>query len=438
MRAKKLFSMKMLSFYILFLGLLTTVNLANAQEGTKQFMPNSNDRLWLEFNAFTGNNFGNYSATDKERIYIYLNVGEKIFFGMKMNTTNNYGGNVITDATRVRFEIRNSANTIVFPQQNMVTTGNGFISTYTAAVTGPNGAIINGTPISGGYTPLTYTATVSGNHYIEFDALSTWIASYGGNSKRFALEFFDITVTDATNNVITNPGEPNISAGRLHSKGWSFTNTSFTAYPVNAKFFVFTSDEFINKVNFKMYPYSFTFVANSFGIKTYTTEQNYIKRTQSLNGDQTSSGISEYRVFLNDPDRSVWPNTTLAPPKVQVWTEGNLFFDYSYNRNPLYSPIDHSNVIMEKNRPSCLYEDVTIFKIESNIDGFTAILIDVDKDGKYSTGGSDRVIYRNMKKGLNYVLWDFKTDAGAVVAVGDYKASATFLGRPCALSIIRC
>ncbi len=409
---------------ILFIFILFTISV-NAQEGTKQLMPNSNDRLWLEFNVFSGNDFGNYSANEKERIHIYLNAGETMHFGMKMYTASNYGGNVLTNPSYVDFRIKDPNGTVIFAERDMVTSGNGYISSYTEAVTGPNGVVLNGTTISGGYDGLTYTAATTGNHYIEFNAIAAWPTF----RTRFALEYFDVTVTDASNNVITNPGEPNKSAGRLWSKGWTFTNTSFTEYPVNAHFYVFTSDEFINKINFKMYPYSFTFVVNSYGVTTYT-EENYIKRTQSLDGDQTTGDdISEYRVFMNDPDRFVWPNTTFAPPRVQVWTEDTLFLDYNYNRNPLYLPLDHDQVVMEKNRSDCPYEDVAIFKIECNIAGFTAILIDVDKDGEYSSNGSDRVIYRNMKKGLNYILWDFKTDAGAVVATGDYTASSTFLGR---------
>ncbi|MEA3317551.1 MAG: hypothetical protein U9R54_06300, partial [Bacteroidota bacterium] len=403
---------------ILFVLLFVTTNII-AQEGTKQLMPNSNDRLWLEFNAFANNNFGTYLASEKERINIYLNAGETMHFGMKMYTATNYGGNVLQDPAYVNFRIKKPNGNVAFAEQGMVTSGNGYIDTYTEAVTGPNGAILNGSTISGGYEALTYTATTSGNHYIEFYA-------YG---YRFALEFFDVTVTDATNNVITNPGEPNKSAGRLWSKGWTLTTTSFTEYPINAHFHVFTSDEFVNKVNFKMYPYSFAFVVNSYGVTTYT-EKNYIKRTQSLEGDQTTSDeISEYKVYLNDPDRGVWPNTTLAPPSVTVESEDTLFLDYDYNRDTLYMPLDHDRVVMEKNCSDCAFDDVAIFKIESNVDGYTAILIDVDKDGEYSSGGSDRVIYRDMKKGLNYVLWDFKTDAGAEVANGNYNASATFLGR---------
>ncbi|MFA5648371.1 MAG: Ig-like domain-containing protein [Bacteroidales bacterium] len=399
-----------------------------AQEGTKQLMPEKDKPLYLEFNVFDGGNFGNYSATEKERIYIYLNAGETMRFGMKMNTVN-YGGTVSINTGNVKFRIKNPSGTKVFPsanEQNMPTSGTGYIATWEQAINGPTGAKLNGEAISGGYTPFTYTATTTGNHYIEFKKNTSWVDA----SKRFALEFFDVTITDAGGNVVTNPGDPNRSAGRLWSYGWQLCNTSFTEYPVKAHFYVFTEDEFVNKVNFEMIPFSFVFQANSFGITPNSTEDNYIARTQSRNGDQISGKeIAQYPVFLNDPDRSVWTNTLVTPPKVQVWAEEELFMDYDYNRDPLYLPLDISSVTLKKNREDCTAEDVTFFKIESSLDGYTVILIDADGDGKYSTNKSDRVIYREIKKGLNYILWDFKNDGGGVVPYGTYNASATFLGR---------
>ncbi|HKL07123.1 MAG TPA: Ig-like domain-containing protein, partial [Bacteroidales bacterium] len=402
-----------------------------AQEGTKQLMPNANDKLYIEFNVFDDNNFGMYNCPENERINIYLEAGEKLYLGMKMNTER-YSGDVWTNYRYRSFRIKDPSGAVVLPERMMVNSGDpGYIDNYSEAVTGPNGAILNGSTISGGYEPIIYTASTTGNHYIEFES---WWYTYGtsGNYSyrdRWALQFFDATVTDATNQVITNPGEANKSAGRLWSYKWQLCNTSFNEYPVNAHFFVFTEDEFVNKVNFKMYPYSFIFLANHFGVTTYT-EENYIRRTQSMEGDQTGSDdVAEYRIFLNDPDRNVWPNTLIAPPRVQVWAEEVMFMDYNYDRNPLYTDLDYSAVILEKNRSDCPHDDITFFKIEANMDGFTAILIDIDGDGEYSFGGSDRVIYRELKKGLNYILWDFKTDNGALVANGEYTASATFFGR---------
>ena len=404
------------------MGLITLITFSVKTvypEGTKQLMPNSSDRLWLEFNVFqTGSNdFAGYDCPVEKKLYIRVRSGEKVFFGFKMNTVN-YAGNVNTDPNRVRFRIKKPDGTIAYAETAMPTSGSGYIVNYTQAITGPNGTILNGVTISTGYTPLSFTADQTGDYYIEFRHL---------DNRRWALEFFDITVTDASNNIITNPGEPNKPAGRIYSKGWQMCNTSFTQYRVNNFFYVFTSDEFVNKINFQYYPFSFKFQANSYGIIPTASESNYIKRAQSKDNDQTANDM-EYRVYLNDPDRSIWPTTRLAPPKIQVWAEDTLFYDFDYMRSPMQLPIFDYDIYLEKNRVGCPYSSVAIFKMEMNIDAFIAILIDIDGNG-YSTAGSDRVIYRELKKGINYILWDFKNDAGAEVPVGIYNASATFMGR---------
>ncbi len=403
--------------------LLLAFSISNgyAQEGTKQLMPNSNDRLWLEFNVFgtAGEGFGMYDCAADKRINIRLRAGEKMYFGMKLS---GYYSNNITDADYVYFRVmKPDGTTVAFSERNVPESGTGFIGTYEQAISGPNGVKLNGTTITGGYTPFTFTADATGDYYIEFTESHGW-------RNRFALEFFDVTVTDASNNIITNRGTPNVSAGRLWSKAWQMTTTSFTSYRVNSYFYVFTSDEFINKINFQFYPYSFIFQSNSYGLIKPVSESNYIKRAQSKDDDQTGNAY-EYKIYLNDPDRSVWPNTYLAAPVVKVWGDNNLFFDYDYTRTPQQLTFPADTIQMEKNAPTCPHSSVAIFKINSNIDGFTAILIDVDGDGSYSTSGSDRVIYRNMKMGNNYILWNYKTDAGAEVAPGVYKASTTFLGR---------
>ncbi|HRX31552.1 MAG TPA: hypothetical protein P5349_06645, partial [Tenuifilaceae bacterium] len=387
-------------------------------EGTKQLMPNSSDRLWLEFNVFGTNGFGTYGCPVDKRLNIRMKSGEKAFFGMKMNASN-YGGNVSTSRYRVHFRVCRPDGTVIFAERTMPGSGTGYITDYAHAITGPNGAILNSVTISGGYTPYTFTADQTGDFYIEFEH---------DYDSRFALEFFDFTVTDASNNIVTNAGAPNVPAGRLWSKSWQLTTTSFTQYKVNNYFYVFTSDDFVNKINFQYYPFSFIFQSNSYGLIKPVSESNYIKRAQSKDDNQTTSAL-EYRVYLDDPDQIVWPTTLLAPPTTQVWADDSLFYDYNYTRNPQQLSFTDKDIYLEKNRVGCTYSSIAIFKITSNIDAFTAILLDLDGDGSYSTNGSDRVIYRDMAKGNNYILWDFKTDAGAEVAPGNYYASATFMGR---------
>jgi gliding motility-associated-like protein len=424
--------------YILFLFLILTLGL-NAQEGTKQLMPNSTDILWLEFNTFTGKEFGTYDATDKERIYIYLNEDDKMHFGLMMHTASNYGGNVLQDPNYVSFRVMDpdGIEVVGFSEQTIVQSGEaGFIDSHHEAITGPNGLVINDSTISTGYDALSFTAQKTGNYRIEFQTWRWDFDLYGGISggnehrdRRFALEFFDVTVTDGSNNLITNSGDPNTSAGRLWSKGWGLTNTSFTENPVKTEFFVFTADEFVNKVQYEMKPFSFSFVANSYGVQDLTS-LNYIEKAESQDGDYTSSSdISEYRIFLNDPDRGVWTNTTLPPPEIKVWAEGTLIYDYSYTRNPQLLDIDIDTLDIVKNEPDCPYSDITLFKIETSVDGFAAILLDIDGGGYSVDGGKDRVLYQDLKKGLNFVLWNFRDDNGDTIPNGNITASATFLGR---------
>src|SRR6056297_3454417 len=122
-----------------------------AQEGTKQLMPNANDKLYIEFNVFDDNNFGMYNCPENERINIYLEAGEKLYLGMKMNTER-YSGDVWTNYRYRSFRIKDPSGAVVLPERMMVNSGDpGYIDNYSEAVTGPNGAILNGSTIYGGY-----------------------------------------------------------------------------------------------------------------------------------------------------------------------------------------------------------------------------------------------------------------------------------------------
>ena len=396
-----------------------------SQEGTKQLMPNDGDRLYLEM-FVSGKDFATYGADEKDRLHIYLKEGETMHFGMQMYTDDNYGGNCTTDPSNIYFRIIAPNGNIVYGERQIVTSGqSGFINNYSEAITGPNGVILNETEITDGYNPETLIATQTGNYYIEFDSRGGWW------NQRFALKYFDVTVTD-NDTVITNPGEPNKSAGRLWSKNWSLTNTSFTEYPAKVYFYVFTSDEFVNKIQYKMKPFSFNFLSNPFGIEN-DASLNVIEKAQSQDGSHIGSeDIAEYKIYLNDPDRSVWETTALPPPKVKVWHEEELIYDYDYMREPMEKGIELDTLIFEKNNPGsgCSYSNssLTLFEIETNVAGFTTILLDIDGGG-YSTAGNDRVLHRELKKGRNYILWDFRNDNGEIVSNGEVSISATFFGR---------
>ncbi len=367
--------------------------LVKAQEGTKQLMPNETDKLQIRVP----------DTNDTEsRIYIYLRAGEKMYLGM----------NPTSGSTN--YQLNDPSDNIVIPSTPMPTSGAGYISTYQEAISGPEGVYLNGvqTSTADGYTPIVYTATTTGNHYISFGS-------------QIYLDYFDITVTDTSGNIIVNPDQPNKSAGRVWSYKWNFNTTSFTQYPVNADFYVFTSDEFVNKVKYKMYPYIFSFAVNSYGIDD--TKSNPIEKAQSYNGNKSNTG--EYKIFLNDPDHEAFTGTSLPPPMLKVWLEDTKIYDYDYDREPQLLNINAGTVTLEKNGAACTYGSKTLFKIETNISGFTTILLDLNNDGVYTSGSVDRYLNVDLNVGTNYVIWDFKDDSGNAVSDGVISASATFLGR---------
>ncbi|MFO8235484.1 MAG: Ig-like domain-containing protein, partial [Bacteroidales bacterium] len=421
---------------LLLIFLLLISSIIYSQEGTKQLMPNEVDRLYLEMYCNDGENnlkeFATYGAEEKDRLHIYLKEGETMHFGMQMYTDDNYGGNCETDPEDVWFRIKDPDGNIVYPsngnEREMFTSGEtGYINNYSEAVNGPNGVILNETEITDGYNSETFTANQTGNYYIEFYSNEDDYDGWWGNYRRFALKYFDVTVT-RNNNIITNSGEPNVSAGRLWSKNWSLTNTSFTEYPAKVYFYVFTSDEFVNRIQYRMKPFSFNFASNPFGVDN-SSSLNVIEKAQSQNGFQIGSDdIAEYKIYLNDPDRNVWETTALPPPKVKVWHEDKLIYDYDYMREPQEEIIELDTLILEKNMPGCDSSSLTLFKIKTNVDGFATILLDIDGNG-YSTEGNDRVLHEELKKGYNYILWNFRNDNGTIVSNGPVSISATFYGR---------
>ena len=422
-------------YFLLVIFLFPLCHQLQAQEGTKQLMPNSTDRLWL---SFIGRNapgstdgFAGYNSSEDKRLNIYLNAGEKMYFGMKMRTSGLSDANTNIDRTTFRIKDPDGVTVQVNSNdQNVVpSSGTGHISNYTQAVTEPNGVRLNGNTISGGYDAYTFTAGKNGNYYIQFEVWtnnSHTTEQTNTNSRSTVMEYIDVTVTDASDNVITNSGNPNVSAGRLWAKEWVGLTNSFTDFKVKTDFFVYTADEFVNKVTYNMYPNGFNFIANSFG--PTPTGEDAVRR-QSTRNNSVLVGAAEYKIFLNDPDVNAFPSSSILPPVVKVWFEDILLYDYDYNRTPQVADLTLSTVSVTKNGVvGCSDSDVATFRIETSIAGRATILLDVNGDG-FIAGSADRALYQDLTPGINYLLWDLKDGNGTVLTDGTFSASATFLAR---------
>jgi gliding motility-associated-like protein len=391
-----------------------------AQEGTRQLMPTFADKLYIELYG-AGNNFASYNSEERERLYVYLKAGEKMYFGMKMidpSPTNQGDANVTT------FRVMAPNGSTAFPQTAFPQTGqNGFIADYAQATTGPNGVKINGVPVAAGYTPLVYTATTTGNHYIQFE---TWTNSsfVTRARKRSWIEFFDVTVTDASDNTVLHTSNPNQGAiaGRIWSKQWALTNVSFTANPIKASFFIHTADGFVNRVKYDMSTFSYIFVSNTFGVKETA---DALENRKSEVDNAFNNDISEHQIFLNDPDHTIFPSSAVIP-KVKIWFNNELIYDYDYP-NVLFSNV--ATIPANISPDGCPNPIISEFKIESNIEGQLQVNLDIDGGGFNLEGGVDRVLYIKVEPNVTkYLTWDLKDLAGNNHPIGPtFNAQAVFL-----------
>ena len=253
-------------------------------EGTKQILTADTGHGKIEvmpsFNEFAWYDPGG-SAPPQYRLYIHVqNPGEIIYYGF---------GDVLdvyhTVVTDVLYEIRDPSGNIVVGPTHVPPSGAGYIQTFNQAVAGPSA-------IAGpsGYNALSYTSTVTGDFYIEFNFNS-------GAHDRTEFKYFDITVSTASNVAIN---------GRVWSEAWQMTTDDY-GYNFLGKLFVYSDDSIVTSVNFNsMEPYVFAVSCNPYGC--YNTG-NFDNDRRSVPGDES---LPQYKLFLNNPDFVVYPTGVLG------------------------------------------------------------------------------------------------------------------------------
>ncbi len=236
-------------------------------EGTKEIRPASTDNGYVILDP-GWSPFATYGCPVTSRLNIRIcNVGEKVYFGFNQPNRD------------VRFRIKDSSGVIVVPQTTVPSSGAGYISSYNRAVAGPS-AIIG----TSGYDAMSFTATQTGDYYIEF-------LLPNGNPRR-EFDLFDITVASAANVPIK---------GRIWSQSWMLSTKSFTN-AFKGLMYIYADDGIVTSLNFNgMQPYVFVLNANMTG--TGNTGNPDLDRQSKVG----SSTYPKYKVFLNDPDPSCFP-----------------------------------------------------------------------------------------------------------------------------------
>ncbi|MBU0765539.1 MAG: hypothetical protein KJ607_11955, partial [Bacteroidetes bacterium] len=317
-------------------------------EGTKEIMPASNSYGRLEvypnFSPFT-----TYNCPEEYRLNIRIcNAGEKIYFGFGQT----YDANQIAYSD-VSFRVRAPDGTIVMGPTSVPSSGTGFISSYTRAVTGPS------TIAAGGYTPFSYLPLTTGDYYIEFD-----FEDFDLYRREFM--FFDITVATAA-------GEA--ASGRLWSKAWQLT-TSISAAPdyydnpFDGTMYVYADDGIVTSVDFNgMRPLVFTVCANRSGC--FNTGNQYQDRKSVIG----YYNYPQYKVFLNPPDEDCFPTGELGSITQPSWFSGCTPGDYCIN-------------------------------ITVNQAGTVEILLELNGISGFQPNTADRMIIADVEEGHNCIPFD--------------------------------
>lgn len=291
-------------------------------EGTKELAPNSTDITSLLINSSTYGTFAAYNGPADSRLnFRIINPNsEQVFLGFSqwINDAGSGGGTYY-------FRIKSPSGAVVFGPQLIANAAN--TVTWARATAGP--VAIAGVS---GYTPYVFSPAglAAGDYYIEFSTSSTT-----SNTTEINIPFWDITVA-------TTAATPVALKGRVFSTKWGLRtptiNGSDATYGVydrafNGQIYTYSSDGFVTRVNFNgsgFRGFRFNLAFNSRG--TGNTGNLLTDRQSKRDVNAT---LSEYKLFLNDPDITAYPSgqagSFAMTPYVINCATGGLCVAYSTN-----------------------------------------------------------------------------------------------------------
>ncbi|MCB0756285.1 MAG: hypothetical protein KDB98_11870, partial [Flavobacteriales bacterium] len=342
-------------------GLVSLWSLTALAEGTKQTTATSSDYTHLLTNYSEYNDFGRYNGTEDQRLFIHIEdpENEVVYFGFSQFYDQPHWPNVGNSRTGY-FRIKDPSGNVVWPtagspagQQN-----NAAISNWSQAVNGPN-QIVG----SGGYNAFTFNpdGLPAGDYYIEFSASQS---SY--NSDDLIIPYYDITVA-------TEGGSPTAIDGRVFSYNWAFMTPAID-YPndyfdrdFTGVLYIYSDDGFVSSIDFSQAGFqgaAFNIAFNSSG--TSATGVFEVDRA-SVEGSNVT--FAEYRVFLNNPDETAFPNGTFGEFVV------NADFPKLYG---------------------CPDDSEWFFRFAATEAGRVGILIDSNGNGEYDPGTADVLLTQDI------------------------------------------
>lgn len=287
-------------------------------EGTKQIMPNPNNGTGLIVSTTTTFPLGNVGAylncPVDDRIFIHVKdfTTETLYFGFNWETLS--PATPINTYSDVYMNLYDPTGALVpgYPVNLASTAGSaGFISTYLQAIQGPQ---IGGAP-AGGYIPLTFTPSLNGDYYVSFFRSTDGGHTHISGGESMLSKYFDITIAQGTTREI----------GRVHCNEWAFSvynpaknDIQDPMTSTNAGFYGYTPDSVTLKVSFPssgFEPLSYIVAFNSYGCQNTGNWEND-RRSIVLTNLVPPYLTGGYMVFLNPPDATIYPISSIPVPPV--------------------------------------------------------------------------------------------------------------------------
>jgi Secretion system C-terminal sorting domain len=287
-------------------------------EGTKQIMPNPNNGTGLIVSTTTTFPLGNVGAylncPVDDRIFIHVKdfTTETLYFGFNWETLS--PATPINTYSDVYMNLYDPTGALIpgYPVNLASTAGSaGFITTYLQAIQGPQ---IGGAP-AGGYIPLTFTPSKNGDYYVSFYRSTDGGVTHIPGGESMLSKYFDITIAQGTTREI----------GRVHCNEWAFSVYNPAKSDIqdpmgstNAGFYGYTPDSVTLKVSFPssgFEPLSYIVAFNSYGCQNTGNWEND-RRSIVLTNLVPPYLTGGYMVFLNPPDVTIYPTSSIPVPPV--------------------------------------------------------------------------------------------------------------------------
>ncbi len=324
-------------------------------EGTKQMLPDSTiSEAGLYFDSYPGGVYTLFGIIDcpvNYRLCIHIkNAGESILFGL-----GRFGSYVIS------YNLRKPNGTIALTGICPYIVGQtGNINYYHQAIVGPF-------PSQGGYVPLEYHITSiadTGDYYFEL-----FNVPY---SQTPIFDYWDFQV-------VSGQHTPAIPADTINGRVWSSSwqmYASLAYSPFNAKFYVYSDDGIVTKLAFsEAHVGAVTIFCNPYGCLN-TGNFNSDRQSKNSNTFTTFPAIAQYKVFLNNPDSTIYPSGVY----------GHITGTPSMTPDPNYPPCSGEKYIV-----------VNVDKAGS---------VEVDISFPYGGSSTTVILYASVVPGTNDIPWN--------------------------------